>query len=255
MIVGGVQGGCGRAGHPGAIGTGLRMTDFLLQHRVHEVGHGPHALADLRPSGQPAQQTDVNVPVLIGTDPGLRAHLRLAHHRTGFHRGVDLIASAIQEAGVDEGHPMPGCADAFLEVDRGAALFVHDADLHGVGRQPERLLDLGEHRIREGDFFRPVHLGLDDVDRTTDRIAYAGLPAQVVHGNQHGAHGIEQAFEDFLAIAIEDGRVGHQVADIAHQHQGAALEGERSAVRCEVLTVGGESALERTTALGDGLDQ
>ena len=47
VIVGGMQGGSGWARHPGAVGTGLRMADLLLQHRMHQVGHGPHALADL----------------------------------------------------------------------------------------------------------------------------------------------------------------------------------------------------------------
>jgi hypothetical protein len=55
---------------------------------------------------------------------------------------VDLVAGAVEEAGVDEEHTrLLGSADALLEVDRGAALLVHDAHLHGVALAGRRLLD------------------------------------------------------------------------------------------------------------------
>ena len=52
--------------------------------------------------GRPAGQADIDVPVLVGLDPGLRLHVVLADHGAGFHRGVDLVAGAVEEAGVDE---------------------------------------------------------------------------------------------------------------------------------------------------------
>ncbi len=54
VVMGGVQRGRRRRRHPGGVGAGLGMADLLLQHRGHQVGHRPHALADLRLAGQAA---------------------------------------------------------------------------------------------------------------------------------------------------------------------------------------------------------
>ena len=137
---------------------------------------------------------------------------------------MNLVAGAIEKAGVDEDHPFAGCADAFLEVDRGAPLFVHDADLDGIGRQAERSFDMREDVVGKGDFLRAMHLGFDDVDRVSDRIADAVCFLQVVQRDGDGAHCIQQTFEGLVAVAIEHRRVGHQMPDIAHQHQRAAFE-------------------------------
>jgi hypothetical protein len=37
------------------------MADLLLQHRGHQVGHGPHALADLGAARQAAFQPDIDI--------------------------------------------------------------------------------------------------------------------------------------------------------------------------------------------------
>jgi hypothetical protein len=39
----------------------------------------------------------------------------LAQHRRGFHRGVDLVTGAVEEAGVDEHHAVLCRANRFLE--------------------------------------------------------------------------------------------------------------------------------------------
>ena len=93
-----------RRRHPGAVRAGHRVADLLFQHVGHPVRHCPHALADLRPAGKPACEADIDVPVLIGADPGRALHIRLADHRTGFHRGVDFVTGPVEEAGVDEDH-------------------------------------------------------------------------------------------------------------------------------------------------------
>jgi hypothetical protein len=72
---------------------------------------------------------------------------------------VDLVAGPVEEAGVDEGDPVLRGADAFLEVDRGAPLLVHDAELHGVALQAQHLLDHGEGLVGEGDFLGPCIFG------------------------------------------------------------------------------------------------
>src|SRR5690606_21103279 len=140
VVVQGVQGGGGRRRYPGGVGAGHRVDDLLLDHGAHQVGHGPHALADLRAALQAGGQADVDVVVLVGADPLLALHGGLAHHGAGFHGGVDLVTGAVEEAGVDEHHALGGGLDAGLEVDGGAALLVHDADLQGVAGQAEDVL-------------------------------------------------------------------------------------------------------------------
>ena len=64
-----VQGcGSGRR-YPGSVGASLRMGDLLLKHRRHEIGHGPHALADLGMTGKSALKSDIDVPVFVSADP------------------------------------------------------------------------------------------------------------------------------------------------------------------------------------------
>jgi hypothetical protein len=176
---------------------------------------------------------------------------RLAHHRARVHGGVDLVAGAVQEAGVDEGHARRGLGDAGLEVDAGAALLVHDAQLDGVLRQAQQRLDAAEQQRCERGFGRAVHLGLDDVDRALARVLDAGLVAalQVVDGDGRGDHRVQDAFGDFLAAVVQDGRVGHQVADIAHEHQRAAVQAHLAAGGALVFAVGVQAAREGLAAL------
>jgi hypothetical protein len=43
----------------------------LLQHGSHQVGHGPHALADLGAAAQAAGEARQHVVALVGLDPAL----------------------------------------------------------------------------------------------------------------------------------------------------------------------------------------
>ena len=226
-----VQRGGGGRRHPGGVGPGLRVADLLRQHVRHPVRRRPHALADLRLAAQAAGQADIDVLVLVGLDPGGALHVVLADHRPGLHRGVDLVAGAVEEAGVDEHHAMLRRGDAGLQVGRGAPLLVHDAHLQRVARQAQQILDAGEQRVGEGDFVRAVHLRLDDVDRAGARIAQRPGVVQVVQRDQRGDRGIQQPLRDLAAVGIQH-RVGvHVMADIAHQHQAAARQGQRAAAR------------------------
>ena len=178
---------------------------------------------------------------LVGGDPGLRLHVGLAHHRAGLHRGVDLVAGAVEEAGVDEGHARLAARmhSLRLTVVRRSSSMMPIFTVFG-GR-PSDLLDVREDLVGEGHFLGAVHLRLDDVDRARARVAQAVRLAQVVHGDQRGAHRVEQAFEGLVAVAVEHGGVGHQVADVAHQHQRAALEGERARRRARCSSRSGLS--------------
>src|SRR3984957_2642067 len=124
VVVQGVQGRGGGRGNPGGGGAGPGVGDLLRQHVRHQVGHGPHALADLGAADQAVREPDVDVVVLVGEDPRLGLHVGLARHRPGLHRGVDLVAGAVEEAGVDEDEPVAGRVDGGGEVERGAPFLV-----------------------------------------------------------------------------------------------------------------------------------
>ena len=258
VVMHGVQGRRSRRGHPRGGRAGLGLTDLLLDHVGHQLRHRPHALADLGPAGEPGRQTDVDVLVLVGLDPVGGLHRALADHRPGVHRRVDLVAGAVQETGVDEHHPVSGGFDAGLEVDRGAALLVHDADLEGVLRQAEHVLDAAEQLTGERDLVGSVHLGLDDVDgagAAVDQRAVGsvvvGATAQPVDGDQAGEQRVLNAFGHLVALGVGDRVIGHQVPDVAHEHQAAPGQRHLATVGAGVGAVLVEHPGERLVTLAD----
>ncbi len=88
--------------------------------------------------------------------------------------------------------------DAGGEVGAGAALLVHDADLDGVARQAERVLDQVEQAHGQGDLVGAMHLGLDDIDRAGRAVAARAL--EVVQGGGDGDQGVEHGLVDRLAV-------------------------------------------------------
>ena len=79
-----------------------------------------------------------------------------------------------------------------------------------------------------------------------------GQALQVVQRDRGGDHGVQDAFGDLRAVvAPQHGRVRHQVADIAHEHQRAAVQRHVLAARAGVLAVGVEAAREGLAALVD----
>ena len=152
-------------------------------------------------------------------------------------------------------NPLPRGANAFLEIDSGAPFLVHDANLDGVVRQSECTFHGAEQIAGERDFVRSVHFRFHDVDRALRRVAHTVGLAQVDHRDQHRAHRVEQAFVGLVAITIEHGRVRHQVADVAHEHQRAAVQRDVVAVGAGIPAVGVEAAREARAALGDLLGQ
>ena len=129
VIVHGMQRSRCRRWHPGGIGAGLRMANLSGHHLRHQIRHGPHTLADLRPSRQTALQPDVDILPLIGVEPDRVLDLALAQHGAGRHRGMNLIASTIEKPRVDEHHALARRANALGQIDTGAPLFIHDAHL------------------------------------------------------------------------------------------------------------------------------
>ena len=67
--------------------------------------------------------------------------------------------------------------------------------------------------------------------------------------DQRGDRGVQQPLRGFAAVGIQH-RVGvHVVADIAHQHQAAARQGQRAAARLLVAAVGVQAARHHEAAL------
>src|SRR5690554_7876888 len=251
VVVQCVQRSGGRRRNPGGVGTGQRVADLLFQHAGHQVRHRPHALADLGAATEAAGQTGIHVPVLVGLDPGRAFHPALADHGACFHGGVDLVTGAVEEAGVDEHHALLGGTDTLFQVDGGAALFVHDAHLHGEAGQVEGIFHTAEQLVGKGHFFRTMHLRFYDIDGAGGRVAEGAVALDIVQRNQGSDHAVHDALGDLVAVAVDDRRVGHQMAHVAHEHQAAALQAQAAAIGCSIFAVRVHAAGEGLAALFD----
>ena len=164
---------------------------------------------------------------------------------------MDLVAGAVEEAGVDEDDPVAGRVHGGGEVERGAPLLVHQADLERAWAESEQRLDPGEQRAGERHLVGPVLLGLDDVDRPGPAVAPGRVGPQSRQRADRGDDGVEDALEHLRALGVED-RVGrHQVADVPDQQQGAAGKGERLARRVGVRAVRLQPPVEGGAVLPD----
>src|SRR5690625_706199 len=61
--------------------------------------------------------------------------------------------------------------------------------------------------------------------------------SEVALGTQRGKNGIHTALEDLIAFFVENGRVGHQMADVTDEHHGTAVELLRIAVEIGVFAI------------------
>ena len=69
-----------------------------------------------------------------------------------------------------------------------------------------------------------------------------------MHGAKTRHDGIEDAFEDLVAVGIEDRVVGHQVADVAHEEQAAPRQGQFAPVRGGIRPVTHQRAVDGLAA-------
>ena len=230
------------------------MPDLLDHHLAHQVRCRPHALADLRPPGKAVLEANADIACLVGLEPGGILHLALTHHRPSVHRGVDFIARPVEEAGIDEDDAVLHRLDTGGKVRAGAAFLVHDADLDRVTRQVEQILHRVEQVIGEGAFFRPVHLGLHDVDRALAAVPILAKPRDVLRRNRAGHHCIENAFGNFPIIPAHGG-IGHQMADVADEHQAASGQRNLTSVWRRVAAIGRKLAGHRPAALVEAFRQ
>ena len=224
------------------------------EHLRHLRRLGPHALADLGPVLHASSETSVDVGVLIGEEPGGPLHVALLQHRAGFHVGVDLVAGAIEEAGVDEDDPLAGLVDGGRKVEGGATLLIHDPHLERVGLESERRFDPAEQFDSPGDLVGAMHLGLHDVDRAGAAVTEAAVAEQVVLARKRGDEAVQDRFEDRFAVH-GDGVGGEVMADVANEHARPALHHEFGAVRCGVDAIAVETALHGLASLLEGGDK
>ena len=118
------------------------MIDLRLEHVGHKVWCCPHAFTNLGAARQATGSPNIDVVVFIRRYPLL-----------GFHVGFSIIGPASIDvcisSPVRSRNPVLINAtamrnpDALCEV-RWSDVLVHNADLHGVGGETEKLLDTTE---------------------------------------------------------------------------------------------------------------
>ena len=123
-----------------------------------------------------------------------------------------------RKAGIDKHHPAFSGADALFKIDRGATLFVHNADFNGVSLKAQSIFNGIEQIIGEGHFFGTMHFRFNYIAAAGCGVAQAASALQIVERNQTGDHAIHNPFWNLVALGIENRRIGHQVANVAHKH-------------------------------------
>eukprot|EP00123_Amoebidium_parasiticum_P019019 comp24333_c4_seq1/m.46044 comp24333_c4_seq1/g.46044 ORF comp24333_c4_seq1/g.46044 comp24333_c4_seq1/m.46044 type:complete len:574 (+) comp24333_c4_seq1:1168-2889(+) len=240
-----MEGGRSGGGHPCSVGTGQRVGNLGCNHLLHGVGGGPHSLPDLGVARQAGLDAHVEVPVLVGGQPGLVLDVGLGAEHTRLDGGVDLVTGSVQETSVDEHHPLTGCTDALFQVDRRAPLLVHDADLECVAGQAQCVLDPSKQLHVEGHLLRAVHLRLDNVHGARLAVAQLVEPLEVVQRCKGSHHAVHHPLVGLLAVELDGVRL-HVDTNVAHKH-------ERTARESEAAAAGGSVGAVLVEVAGDGL--
>src|SRR5690606_25118718 len=95
----------------------------------------------------------------------------------------------------------------------------------------------------------------DDIHTAGTAVGAGGIAFQVVQGNQAGEQAIHDAFGQLVALFVQNRRVGHQVANVAHKQQRAAVQGYSVTIDAGVFTVRVHGAGEGLVTLGYALGQ
>ena len=106
-----------------------------------------------------------------------------------------------------------------------------------------------------------MHFGFDDIDRTSSRVANTvfAMAFEVVQSDGRGDHGIQNAFWNFVGgtvfVGVQNGRVGHQVANIAQEQQRASVQSNYLTFFAGVLAIRVEAAGEGAATFFDSFGQ
>ncbi len=111
--------------------------------------------------------------------------------------------------------------------------------------EAEQILNRVKQIIGEGAFFRPVHLGLHNVDRAVARVAILGMAFDIERADRAGEDRVHDPFRYLAAIGQADRGIGHQMADIAHEQQAAAWQAPGIAIAVRIGLVCSQLARQR----------
>ena len=142
---------------------------------------------------------------------------------------MDLVTRAIEEARVDEHDTLTHSTDAFGKVDCRAAFFIHYANLDRIGLELEHVFNSSEQRVGKRDLVGAVHLRFDDIDATGATVGLHALATAVGHRASRRDDRVENTLEYLIPLLVKNCIGGHQVPDVAHQHQAAARQRKRLA--------------------------
>ncbi len=140
---------------------------------------------------------------------------------------MNFVACSIKKPGVDENHSLSCLVYTTPQVNRGAALFIHDSHFKRQRSQAETRLNCAEQLISEGNLLGPVHLWLHNVDATSARIFSSGFAQKVIHGNGASEVPVQNPLGCLFATAPEYRVAGHQMAYIPNEQNTAARERQR----------------------------
>ena len=76
-----------------------------------------------------------------------------------------------------------------------------------------------------------------------------------MHGGGTAYDGVKNALRNLVAVAVEDGRIAHQVADMADEHERTTVQRQLAATRLGINTIRIELAGEGLAVLGDFFGQ
>ena len=142
------------------------------------------------------------------------------------HGRVHFVAGAIQKASVDEHNTVADRVNAGGKVCAGAAFFVHDADLDRMACKAKHIFDRVKQVIGECGLFGAVHFGFNDIDAARAAIAMGAKPLKVVQRAERREQSVEYSFGRFAPVREQYRRIGHQMPDIADEHQAASRQSQ-----------------------------
>ena len=168
---------------------------------------------------------------------------------------MDFITSTVKEAGIDKHNAFFSRADALFQVNGGAALFIHDTHFQGITWQIQSIFNATKQFIGERHFFRAVHFWFYDVNRAGARITSGGITFEVVDSNHGSDITIHNAFRNFIAVFVDNGWVSHQVTNVTHEQQAAAMQRQFRTIWRGINAIRVHSASKGFAAFSDRFGQ
>ena len=108
-----------------------------------------------------------------------------------------------------------------------------------------------------------MHFWLNDINRTCARVAVQVFccALEIVQRDRDGDDRIKNTFKNFVALTIQNGRVGHQMADVAQKQKRATVQSHYAILGLQradtrlIFTVSVECAVEGFAVFSDTFNQ